>query len=186
MNRLTLPLYKFLALLLIGLHLLTGCDSNNETNAQTLTPLTESTSPTPLPINTEIKAIKTVEPSTSNSESTNTEHYWLNVANTIQEQVNESLALAKKGETKLAMRKMGQAYFQQFEGSKMETALRVQISPKHMLKVEKLFGDFRKSIKAEAEGAVLKQQANAIIEAVHRDANALDKAGIQADLLEGM
>jgi hypothetical protein len=81
---------------------------------------------------------------------------------------------------------MTQAYFQQFEGSKMETALRVQISPKHMLKVEKLFGDLRKSIKANADQALLKTQAETLINAVNRDAKVLDDAGIQAELLEGM
>jgi hypothetical protein len=116
----------------------------------------------------------------------NTEAYWINVANTIAQHVNESLVLAQAGETKLATRKMTQAYFQQFEGSKMETALRVQISPKHMLKVEKLFGDLRKSIKANADQALLKTQAETLINAVNRDAKVLDDAGIQAELLEGM
>jgi hypothetical protein len=116
----------------------------------------------------------------------NAEAYWLNVANTIAQYVNESLVLAQAGETKLATRKMTQAYFQQFEGSKMETALRVQISPKHMLKVEKLFGDLRKSIKANADQALLKTQAETLINVVNRDAKVLDDAGIQAELLEGM
>ncbi len=116
----------------------------------------------------------------------NTGAYWLNVANMIAQYVNESLVLAQAGETKLATRKMTQAYFQQFEGSKMETALRVQISPKHMLKIEKLFGDLRKSIKANADQALLKTQAETLINAVNRDAKVLDNAGIQAELLEGM
>ena len=165
MNRFTLPFYQSLALLLFCLPFLISCgtetnDNSTDTNTyRTILPV--------LPVTTETG-------------------HWANVAIAIKIDINESLTLAQAGETKLAMRKMGQAYFQQFEGSKMETALRVQISPKHMLKVEKLFGNLRKSIKAEAEAHVLKQQAAAIIQAVTRDAKILDSAGIQAELLEGM
>ena len=170
MKRFTLPRYKFLALLLLCLNFLIGCGSDKSAENKEAV--------------TKVSAVANAHPAQTAAQTS--EKYWLNVANTIRQQVNESLALANKGETKLATRKIGQAYFQQFEGSKMEVALRVQISPKHMLKVEKLFGDLRKSIKAEAKSAVLTQQAEAIIHAVTRDAKVLDAAGIQAELLQGM
>ncbi len=112
--------------------------------------------------------------------------YWMDIANTIQNQVNEAVSLAEKGDIKLATRTITQTYFQQFEGSKMETAIRIQISPKHMLKVEGLFGALRKSIKEQADSSTLKEQAKAIIDAVTKDAKELDDAGIDAALLEDM
>jgi len=179
MNRLTFPFYQSLSLSLLGLAFLIGCGAENKENAIATSPIGV--------VSTEIENRKAEDVTIpSATDSTVETAYWANVADAIQTQVNESIALSQAGETKLALRKMGQAYFQQFEGSKMETALRIQISPKHMLKVEKLFGDLRKSIKAEADTAVLKQHANAIIEAVIRDAKVLDQAGIQAELLEGM
>ena len=176
MNRFTLPFYQTLALSLLCLPLLSSCGSDNSESTRTTVSTTVAS--------TEIKDQSTAASTVSDNASETA--YWATVAIAIKTDINESLALAQAGETKLAVRKMGQAYFQQFEGSKMETALRVQISPKHMLKVEKLFGDLRKSIKDKAETAVLQQQANAIIEAVIRDAKVLDQAGVQAELLEGI
>lgn len=114
------------------------------------------------------------------------ETYWMDVAKSIEQQVNEAVSLAEKGDTKLATRTMTKVYFQGFEGSKMETGIRVQISPKHMLKVEGLFGVLRKSITEQADGSTMKPQAKAIIDAVIKDAKALDEAGIDPALLEGM
>jgi hypothetical protein len=139
-------------------------------------------------VNTSTEAIAPVTNIEASAEAPKADNnaYWMNIANKITVQVSEAISLAEKGETKLAARAMTQVYFQQFEGSKMEAAIRIQVSPKHMLKVEGLFGELRKGITSKAPISTLKKQAQAIIDAVTNDAKELDKAGIDAALLEEM
>lgn len=109
------------------------------------------------------------------------EAYWQGVAQTVAAAVDDVVARFEAGDEKAARTALTEAYFGQFEDSKMEAAVRQQIGKERAVEVEGMFGDIRKAIKA-GDGAEVKRIAGQLRGALQTDGQALDAAKIPADV----
>ena len=110
--------------------------------------------------------------------------HWQEIAKRIDEQVTQAETLYRQGKPQEARSTVVKAYFAEFEDSKMEAAMRMEIGAKHTWKVEKLFGRMRKAIKQNAAQEDIAALAEEIRSAIRRDAALLDKAGITPEVFE--
>lgn len=107
---------------------------------------------------------------------------WRPLAEEIVLIINEAETSYRAGDAKAARRAVVKAYFGVFESRKMEAAMRVTLGAKHTYLVEKRFGELRKAIKNGESADRIASIAEGIRIAVRRDAKALDKAGVPAEV----
>ncbi len=94
--------------------------------------------------------------------------HWQSIARQINASITQAEQLYAAGKVKEARSAVVQAYFSQFEDSKMEAAMRMELGAKHTWQVEKSFGRLRKAIKKGAsreEVAALAEEIRANITA---------------------
>ena len=111
-------------------------------------------------------------------------HYWQDVSVRIAQYLQQAEDAYQNDDSKSARRKVVQAYFGEFEGSKMEAGMRMELGSKHTWLVEKKFGGLRKAIKNKAAKSEVSELATALIKAINDDAIALDEAGISAEVFQ--
>lgn len=110
--------------------------------------------------------------------------YWSSVAERIGNHISQAEKHYQQGDAKAARRSVVQAYFGEFEDTKMEAAMRMEMSAKHTWRVEKKFGAMRKAIKKGASQDEIGAIAADIRQAISRDAKLLDKAGITPEVFK--
>ncbi|BAO43756.1 hypothetical protein [Thiolapillus brandeum] len=110
--------------------------------------------------------------------------YWQQVASRINASISEAEAQYAAGDARAARAAVVNAYFSQFEDSKMEAAMRMELGSKHTWQVEKSFGRLRKAIKKGAPKKEVTAIAEEIRTAIGSDAKKLDAAGISAQVFE--
>jgi fumarate hydratase class II/high-affinity iron transporter len=66
----------------------------------------------------------------------------------------------------------------------MEAAMRMELGAKHTYRVERLFGDLRKSIRSGGNGGQVSAIAESVRVAMRRDAALLDRAGIPLEVFK--
>ena len=113
-----------------------------------------------------------------------TANHWSGVAQRIVGHLDQALQSYRKGDAKGARRAVIAAYFGEFEDSKMEAAMRMQLGAKYTWKVEKRFGALRKAIKAGTSPEELATMTRELQEILARDAEQLDQAGIDPKVFE--
>ena len=112
------------------------------------------------------------------------EKHWSGVAQRIVRQLGQAQQSYRKGDAKAARRALITAYFSEFEDSKMEAAMRMQLGARYTWKVEKRFSALRKAIKAGVSPGELATMVGDLQETLTRDAQQLDQAGIDPKVFE--
>lgn len=101
--------------------------------------------------------------------------------------VNQALAAAEaafaKGDVDGAKRSVTEAYFHNFEDSKLEAAIRRFVSAKRAAEIEKHFATLRKAMTA-GDAAQVKAVAQSLREAVAVEAKGLDAAKVAPGVFE--
>ena len=110
--------------------------------------------------------------------------HWQQLASQINARITQAEQLYAAGKVKEARSAVVQAYFSQFEDSKMEAAMRMELGAKHTWQVEKSFGHMRKAIKNGASKEEIAALAEEIRGNIAADAQKLDAAGISAQVFE--
>ncbi len=110
--------------------------------------------------------------------------YWSEVAGRINAQIDRAEQAYANGDTKTARRAVIAAYFGEFEGSKMEAAMRMEIGAKPTWRSERQFGQLRKAIKNGANQEEIATITTAIRHSMKEGAAQLDKAGITPEVFE--
>ena len=109
---------------------------------------------------------------------------WQPLAEEIVMFIDEAETRYRVGDARAAQRAVVEAYFGVFEDRKMEAAMRTTIGAKHTYLVEKQFGSMRKAIKSRESPDVVHEIAEGIRQAVCRDAEVLDRAGVPAEVFK--
>jgi len=108
--------------------------------------------------------------------------YWTGVAGQVNAALDHAEALYREGDAKGAKKAVLHAYFGVFESTKMEAAMRTEISAKHTFKVERRFGGIRKAIKKGKTAEEVKALTEELKGLLLADAGQLDKAGISKEV----
>jgi hypothetical protein len=108
--------------------------------------------------------------------------YWSKIAGTIAVELSRAEAQARAGKPDEAKQTITAAYFDLFENTKMEAALRKEIGAKHAALREKGFADLRKLVGKGAPAADIAAIAEPLRTGLADDGKALDKAGIPPDV----
>ena len=111
------------------------------------------------------------------------EPYWQKVAASVSATLAEAEAASRRGEVDLAKRGINQAYFGRFEDTKLEAAIRKEVSAKRATQIERMFADMRKAVTAGDQPAVGKAAAE-IRDALAADAKALDAAKVAPEVFK--
>lgn len=111
--------------------------------------------------------------------------HWQQVASQIEASITEAEQRYAAGKVKEARGTVVQAYLSQFEDSKMEAAMRMELGAKHTWRVEKSFGQLRKATKNGASAKEVGTLAEAIGANIAANAKKLDAAGITAQVFGG-
>ena len=77
-----------------------------------------------------------------------TEAYWQGVATHVVAAIDHLVAQFEAGDEKAARAALTEAYFGQFEDSKMEAAVRQEIGKDRAIQIEGMLGDIRSAITA--------------------------------------
>lgn len=109
------------------------------------------------------------------------EAYWQGIAAGVVAAVDTVVTRFEAGDEKAARAALTEAYFGQFEDSKMEAAVRQQIGKERAVEVESMFGDIRSAMKA-GDGAEVRRIAAALRAALNADGQALDAAKIPPEV----
>lgn len=109
--------------------------------------------------------------------------YWQGVARSVAAKVDEAEAAFAKGQADAAKRTLNEAYFKSFEDSKLEAAIRKEVSARRAGEIEKMFATLRKAMGAGDAGAV-KATAAEIRAAVASEAKSLDAANLSPDVFK--
>ncbi len=107
---------------------------------------------------------------------------WAPIAEQIIEFIDEAENHYQTDDLKSAKQSIVKAYFGVFEDRKMEAAMRMELGSKHTYRVEKLFGNLRKAMTKGAPKTETAAIAQSIREAMRRDAQKLDQAGIPLEV----
>jgi hypothetical protein len=110
--------------------------------------------------------------------------YWQQIADRIDSQVTQAVDHYRQGDAVAARSAVVNAYFGEFEGSKMEAAMRREIGAKQTWELEQMFGRLRKAIKQRQDVALVAAVADEIHAAVDSSAITLDQAGISPEVFE--
>jgi len=103
---------------------------------------------------------------------------WSPIAQQIILHINNAEKHYQSGDLKSAKQSIVKAYFGVFEDRKMEAAMRTELGSKYTYTVEKLFGNLRKAMTKGAPQQETAAIAQSIRDAMIRDAEKLDQAGI--------
>lgn len=110
--------------------------------------------------------------------------HWPEVAERINVQIDRAEQAYASGDTKTARSAVISAYFGEFEDSKMEAALRIEIGAKPTWRLEQQFGQLRKAIKNGVSQEKIAAITTAIRNSMRKSAARLDKAGIPPEVFE--
>jgi high-affinity iron transporter len=111
------------------------------------------------------------------------EGYWVGHAGAVAKAVTEAEAHFAKGDLDGAKRLLTEAYFQHFEDTKLEAAIRRNIGAKRAAQIEKFFPTIRKAMTA-GDAAQVKEMAQQLREAVAADAKTLDAEKVAPGVFE--
>jgi high-affinity iron transporter len=109
--------------------------------------------------------------------------HWQTQAEGINRAVTAAETTFAKGDVENGKRAVTAAYFQDFEDSKMEAAIRKHISAKRASELEKQFSNLRKAMGA-GDAPQVKAIAAELRGAIAADARALDDAKVPAEVYE--
>lgn len=109
--------------------------------------------------------------------------YWQTQAESVNQAVNAAEAAFAKGDVDGAKRAVTEAYFHNFEDSKLEAAIRRFVSAKRAAEIEKYFATIRKAMTAN-DAAGVKAVAQSLREAMLVEAKGLDAAKVAPGVFE--
>lgn len=109
--------------------------------------------------------------------------HWLRQAQGVAGAVDKAEADFAKGDIDNAKRALTEAYFQHFEDSKLEAAIRRHVSAKRAAEIEKLFSTMRKAMTAK-DAAQVKSVAQSIRDQITAEAKGLDAEKIAPGVFE--
>jgi predicted lipid-binding transport protein (Tim44 family) len=109
--------------------------------------------------------------------------HWQAQADGVNRALSAAEASFAKGEIDTAKRAVTTAYFQDFEDSKMEAAIRKHVSAKRATEIEKLFAALRKAMTA-GDAAQVTAAAAELRGAISGEAQRLDAAQVPAEVFE--
>ncbi len=119
----------------------------------------------------------------TNQPASAAEGHWATQAGAVAKAVTEAEAHFAKGDLDGAKRLLTEAYFQHFEDTKLEAAIRRHISAKRAVEIEKFFPTIRKAM-AAGDAAQVKAVAQQLREAVAADAKSLDADKVAPGVFE--
>jgi hypothetical protein len=111
------------------------------------------------------------------------EGHWQSIAAQVAATVGEVEAAFARGDGDGAKRLINEAYFSRFEDSRLEIAIRKEISGKRAGEIERLFADLRKAVTAK-DAAQVKRIAAQVRDALIADAKSLDDAKVSPELFK--
>ncbi|MBX9634610.1 MAG: hypothetical protein K2X44_06480 [Magnetospirillum sp.] len=111
------------------------------------------------------------------------EGHWMAQAMGVARAVDDAEASFAKGDVNGGKRGLTEAYFQNFEDSKLEAAIRKYVGAKRATEIEKLFAAMRKAMTAN-DPAQVHTVGQSIREAVIAEAAGLDAAKVAPGVFE--
>lgn len=111
------------------------------------------------------------------------EGHWMAQAMGVSQAVDRAEASFAKGDVDGGKRSLTEAYFQNFEDSKLEAAIRRHVSAKRATEIERQFAAMRKAMSAN-DAAAVKAAGQAIRDAVTSEAKDLDAAKVAPGVFE--
>lgn len=109
--------------------------------------------------------------------------HWRAQADSVIRAMDAAEAAFAKGDVDGAKRTVTETYFQIFEDTKLEAAIRKYVGAKRAAEMEKLFPTLRKAMTAQ-DAAQVKAVAQALREAVTIEAAKLDEANVAPGVFE--
>lgn len=109
--------------------------------------------------------------------------HWQTQADNVVKAMDAAEAAFAKGDVDGAKRTVTEAYFQVFEDSKLEAAIRRYVGAKRAAEIEKYFATIRKAMGAN-DAAQVKAVAKDLREAVAAEAAKLDEAKVAPGVFE--
>ncbi|MBC7906424.1 MAG: hypothetical protein H7Y60_06705 [Rhodospirillaceae bacterium] len=109
--------------------------------------------------------------------------HWMAQANGVAKAVDEAEASFAKGDVAGGKRALTEAYFHNFEDTKLEAAIRKYVSAKRATEIERSFAAMRKAMTAN-DAAGVKSAGQSIREAVTAEAKGLDAAKVAPGVFE--
>ncbi|HLO76250.1 MAG TPA: hypothetical protein VK196_07325 [Magnetospirillum sp.] len=109
--------------------------------------------------------------------------HWQTQADGVNKAVEAAEASFAKGDSEGAKRAVTEAYFRNFEDSKLEAAIRKYVSAKRAAEIEKQFSTMRKAIAANDAGTV-KSISHSLRDAIATEARRLDEAKVAPGVFE--
>lgn len=109
--------------------------------------------------------------------------HWQAQADSVNKAVDAAEAAFAKGDVDGAKRAVTEAYFHNFEDSKLESAIRKYVSAKRAAEIEKYFATMRKAMTAN-DAAQVKAVAQSLREAIAAEAKGLDAAKVAPGVFE--
>lgn len=109
--------------------------------------------------------------------------HWQAQADSVTQAVNAAEAAFAKGDVDGGKRAVTEAYFRNFEDSKLEAAIRKYVSAKRAAEIEKYFATLRKAM-ATTDAAQVKTVAQSLREAIAAEAKGLDAAKVAPGVFE--
>ncbi len=107
---------------------------------------------------------------------------WAPIAEQIIQYIEVAESNYQANNLKTAKQFIIKAYFGVFEDRKMEAAMRQELGSKYTYQVEKLFGNLRKAMTKGASNSEVAIIVESIRDAMRRDAQKLDQAGIPLEV----
>jgi predicted lipid-binding transport protein (Tim44 family) len=109
--------------------------------------------------------------------------HWQAQADSVNQAVSAAEAAFAKGDSETGKRAVTEAYFRNFEDSKLEAAIRKYVSAKRAAEIEKSFATLRKAMGA-GDAAQVKAVAQSLREAIAAEAKSLDAAKVAPGVFE--
>jgi len=113
-----------------------------------------------------------LSPSMSYPSETN----WVSVADEVGNKLKEGQALYEAGNAAAAKGKITDAYFEVFEGSGMETAVGLKVSPARKTELESMFSGIRGAIGSGASMSDVNRRVDSLTAAIKETAAKMDEA----------
>lgn len=111
------------------------------------------------------------------------ENHWMAQAIGVSQAVDKAEASFAKGDVDGGKRALTEAYFQNFEDTKLEAAIRRHVSAKRASEIERQFAAMRKAMTAN-DAAAVKAAGQSIRDAVIAEAKELDAAKVAPGVFE--
>lgn len=109
--------------------------------------------------------------------------HWQTQAEGVSKAMDAAEAAFAKGDVDGAKRTVTEAYFRDFEDSKLEAAIRKYVGAKRAAEIEKSFATLRKAMGA-SDAAQVKAVAQSLREAVAVEAAKLDQSKVAPEVFE--